>query len=69
MLLVSECNGRISELRSKGYDIETSKGKDKFGFAFHRLRPEGPLLSPTAAAAEMCRRFDAGLSAEQIFAV
>ena len=26
-LLVSECNGRISELRSKGYDIETSRGR------------------------------------------
>lgn len=32
-MLISEVNGRISELRSKGYDIETSKGKDRYGFA------------------------------------
>jgi hypothetical protein len=69
VLLVSECNGRISELRSKGYDIETSKEKDCYGFAYHRLKPEGIVLSPIAAAAERCRRFDAGLPAEQIFAV
>jgi hypothetical protein len=39
VMLVSECNGRISELRGKGFDIETSKEKDKFGFVFHRLKP------------------------------
>lgn len=37
VMLVSECNGRISELRSKGYVIETSEAKDKYGFAYHRL--------------------------------
>jgi len=39
VLFISECNGRISELRSKGYEIETSKEKDACGFAFHRLAP------------------------------
>jgi hypothetical protein len=67
-LLVSECNGRISELRSKGYDIETSKQKDKFGFAYHRLKPEGAVLSSIRAAAEKCRLFDAGAPAGHIFA-
>ncbi len=37
VLLVSECNGRISELHGKGYNIETSKEKDQYGFACHRL--------------------------------
>jgi len=39
VMLVSECNGRISELRGKGFDIESSKEKDKFGFVYHRLAP------------------------------
>jgi hypothetical protein len=69
VLLVSECNGRISELRSKGIDVETSKEKDQYGFAYHRLKPEGVVLSPIAAAAERCRRFDAGLPAEEVLAV
>lgn len=38
VLLISECNGRISELRAKGYDIETSSSKDAHGFAYHRLK-------------------------------
>jgi len=38
VLLISEANGRISELRAKGYDIQTSQVKDRYGFAFHRLR-------------------------------
>jgi Helix-turn-helix domain len=38
VLLISEANARVSELRAKGYDIQTSEVKDKFGFAFHRLR-------------------------------
>ena len=37
VLLVSECNGRISELRGKGYVIDTSVAEDKFGFKFHTL--------------------------------
>jgi hypothetical protein len=43
VLLISECNGRISELRAKGHDIETSACKDVYGFAYHRLRPAKPL--------------------------
>jgi hypothetical protein len=66
-MLISEVNGRINELRSKGYDIETSRGKDPYGFAYHRLRRTG--FDPIAASAEMCRRFDAGLPATEIFAV
>ena len=69
VLLVSECNGRISELRSKGYDIETSKIKDVYGFAYHRLKPERKWVHELPNTKEMCRRFDAGLPAEQVFAV
>ena len=36
-MLISEVNGRISELRGKGYVIETSVEKDRWGFAYHRL--------------------------------
>jgi hypothetical protein len=68
VLLVSECNGRSSELRSKGYDIETSKEKDRYGFAYHRLKPARAVLSPIAYAAQKSRRFDAGLPANEIFA-
>jgi hypothetical protein len=46
VLLVSECNGRISELRSKGYGIETSKQKDDYGFAYHALRQIAPSSPP-----------------------
>jgi hypothetical protein len=42
IMLISECNGLISELRAKGYDIETSEAKDGFGFAYHRLKVEKP---------------------------
>jgi hypothetical protein len=38
VMLISECNGRISELRSKGHVIETSEATDQFGFMYHRLR-------------------------------
>lgn len=38
VLLVSECNGRISEARADGYDIATLESeKDAYGFAYHRL--------------------------------
>ena len=40
IMLISEVNGRISELRGKGKDIETSVGRDRYGFAYHRLKPE-----------------------------
>jgi biotin operon repressor len=35
---ISECNARISELRNKGYNIETGKF-DEYGFSLHRLEP------------------------------
>lgn len=38
--LISECNGRISELRAKGFKIETSEHRDEYGFAYHRLIEE-----------------------------
>ena len=34
---ISECNGRISELRNKGYDVETKDERDEHGFAYHRI--------------------------------
>ncbi|HEY9713624.1 MAG TPA: hypothetical protein V6C72_09145 [Chroococcales cyanobacterium] len=37
VMLISEVNGRISELRSKGYVIETSGVEDRYGFKYHRL--------------------------------
>ena len=30
-------DGRISELRAKGYDIESRTERDRHGFAYHRL--------------------------------
>ena len=50
VLLVSECNGRTSELRSKGHDIETSKLKDAYGFAYHRLKVVAATFSYTQRA-------------------
>lgn len=35
---ITECNARISELRRKGFNIETGDF-DEFGFALHRLEP------------------------------
>jgi hypothetical protein len=40
MMFISECNGRMSELKDKGYVIETSTEKDRWGFAYHRLVKE-----------------------------
>jgi hypothetical protein len=40
VMYISECNGRISELRSKDYVIEMNAEKDGFGVAYHRLRAE-----------------------------
>lgn len=37
-LWISECNARISELRKKGYNIETGD-TDDYGFALHRIEP------------------------------
>jgi len=39
VLLISEVNGRISELRAKGHNIETSVERDQWGFSYHRLAP------------------------------
>ena len=36
-MLISEVNGRISELRGKGYVIDTSVVEDRYGFKYHRL--------------------------------
>jgi hypothetical protein len=58
---ISECNGRISELRSKGYGIETSKEEDRYGFAYHRLRPVGAPMTRAdhlKIAADVLRMFD-----------
>jgi len=40
---ITETNARISELRKKGYNIETGES-DQFGFALHRIEP---LKQPT----------------------
>ncbi len=51
------------ELRNK---IEKKrKGK----YEYFRFRPKPSRTDYAAHAAEMCRRFDAGLTAEQVFAV
>ncbi len=39
-MLISECNGRLSELKNEGYNIETSKFTDDYGFRSHRLVAE-----------------------------
>ena len=47
VMLISEVNGRLSELRAKlalkGMTIESSKEKDRYGFAYQRL-VSSPLL-------------------------
>ena len=40
VMLISECNRRISELRSKGHRIETSEATNRYGFTYHRLKLE-----------------------------
>jgi hypothetical protein len=49
--------------------IETSTVEDAYGFAYHRLKPDTPQLSPIQRARFMCELFDGGAPAEQIFAV
>jgi hypothetical protein len=39
VLFISECNGRISELRALGHEIDTSEQKDPYRFVYHRLKP------------------------------
>jgi hypothetical protein len=43
-LLISEVNGRLSELKSKGWEIETSEHRDEYGFTFHRIKPKETLF-------------------------
>jgi hypothetical protein len=42
VMLISEVNGHISELRSKGFEIESSTERDCYGFVSHRLGPSAP---------------------------
>lgn len=35
---ITETNARISELRNKGWDIETKDERDEYGFAYHRIK-------------------------------
>ena len=58
-MLISECNGRISELRGKGYDIETSTVKDRYGFVYHRLKPTMTRADHLKIAAHAVAAFDA----------
>jgi hypothetical protein len=44
VMLISEVNGRISELRGQGHIIETSEHRDDYGFSFHRLNPKDTLF-------------------------
>jgi hypothetical protein len=37
VLWITEVNGRVSELRGKGYDIQSSTERDPFGFVYLRL--------------------------------
>ena len=39
-LWITECNGRLSELKNDGYKIETSPFTDEYGFRSHRLLKE-----------------------------
>jgi biotin operon repressor len=36
---ISEANARISELRNKGWDVETGDD-DEYGYALHRILPK-----------------------------
>jgi len=49
VMLISEANGRISELRGEGHDISTL-GEDEHGFAYHKLldSPVSPNPAPQA---------------------
>lgn len=58
VMLISEVNGRISELRAKlateGLTIESSKVKDRYGFVYHRLKrimPAAEMTVPQLLAA------------------
>jgi hypothetical protein len=57
-MFISECNGRISELRTKGHEIETSKAKDEYGFVYHRLRPATLSFKASQPAPDLESWFD-----------
>jgi hypothetical protein len=40
VLWITEVNGRVSELRGKGYQIESSAERDPYGFVYLRLVKE-----------------------------
>jgi hypothetical protein len=43
VLWITECNGRVSELRGKGYDIKSSSERDAYGFVYLRLEKDPQL--------------------------
>lgn len=47
-LMISETNGRISELRARGYDIQPV-GTDEFGFSIQKLFAEPAPIQLTIA--------------------
>ena len=57
-MLISEVNGRISELRGDGIEIETSVERDQYGFAYHRLKPARTRADHLKIAADAVRMFD-----------
>ncbi len=44
VMLISEVNGRLTELKNAGHTIETSDFRDEFGFRSHRLIPKSTLF-------------------------
>jgi hypothetical protein len=67
VMLISEVNGRISELREKlrseGLAVESSKEKDRYGFVYHRLKRLVPVADMSvpellAASREAVTAFD-----------
>lgn len=58
VLFISECNGRISELRASGHDIETSTARDEHGFVYHRLKPQPNRAQFLRDAADECEKFE-----------
>lgn len=45
---INQANARISELRAAGYNIESSKKEDAYGFRYQRLLSE-PTAAPVSA--------------------
>ncbi len=38
VMYISECNGRLSELRRSGFLTESPEERDPYGFSYHRLQ-------------------------------